>query len=137
MAWTKAQRAWGRDFDAPWSPFVTGVRTIADKLPTLAEGVALDVTAAALVGLLVLLLLRGARAGRWPLEPALLTAALWGAPLFSRLVSSQARFALACWPVLLIPSGLRSRPVRLGLGALGGLLSLVLLRRLALGVFSD
>lgn len=91
------------------------------------------------IGVLVVLLYRGVRRGHWPLEPAMLATVFWLVPLFSRLVSSQIRFALVCWPVLLVPAHAWSRIGRvlrvvICVAALG--LTVVLLRRLALDVFT-
>jgi len=139
FGWAKAQGAWGRELAPPWSPLVTAVREITEKLPVVAEGVALDLVTVLTLGALVVLLHRGVRQGRWPLEPALLATAFWFVPLCSRLVSSQVRFALVCWPVLLVPARAwphLHRALRVGLVVVAAALTVVLLRRLALGVFT-
>jgi hypothetical protein len=139
LGWTKAQEAWDREFAAPWVGLTTAVRDIVGTLPGIAEGVALDLVTVLVVGTLVVLLWRGVRARRWPQEPALLATVLWAVPLFTRLISSQVRFALGCWPVLLVPAAAWPRLPRVVRAAvvLGAVaLSVVLLRRLAHGAFT-
>lgn len=139
FGWNRAQEAWGREAAPPWVPIVTGVRDVVESLPVPAEGVALDLVTVAGLAVLVGVLLRGAVRGRWPLEPALLAAAFWLVPLCSRLVSSSVRFALACWPVLLVPAAAwprLGRALRTAVVVLAAGLSVVLLRRLALGAFT-
>jgi hypothetical protein len=139
FGWMKAQATWGRELAAPWSPLVAAVRDIAGKLPTVAEGVALDLVTVVALGALIVLLYEGVRRRRWPIEPALLSTAFWFVPLCSRLVSSQVRFALVCWPVLLVPAHAwpqLHRVVRFVLVVASSALTVVLLRRLALGVFT-
>lgn len=139
LGWAKAQEAWGRQLAPPWTPLVSAGRDIVRALPDVAEGVGLDLATVLAVGALVAALVAGARRGRWPVEAPALAATFWFVPLCSRLVSSQVRFALACWPVLLVPT--RAWP-RLAVAArvvaiLAGLaLTIVLLRRLALGSFT-
>ena len=138
FGWAKAQEAWGRQLAPPWAPIMSAISDIAGTLPGLAEGVALDLLTVLAVGALVALLALGVRRGRWPLEPALLGAAFWFVPLCSRLVSSQIRFALVCWPVLLVPVSAWPRLallLRIGVVAAAVGLTVVLLRRLALGEF--
>lgn len=139
LGWTRAQEAWGRELAPPWMPLLTAVGDLVRTLPEVAEGVGLDLVTVVAVGLLVLALVRGARRRTWPPEAAALALTFWLVPLFSRLISSQVRFALACWPVLLVPA--RSWPrlavaVRVVLVVAAVTLSLVLLRRLALGSFT-
>ena len=139
LAFSAAQQAWGRGLAPPWTPFVTGVTTVVQAWPLVAEGVLLDLFVAVVVGALVVALALGARAGRWPREAFTLAALTWFVPLCSALVSSQTRFALASWPVLLVPAVGWARlgrlvqvPVVLSCVALG----LVLLWRLAQGTFT-
>lgn len=139
FGWAKAQGAWGRELAPPWSPLATAVRDIIETLPAVAEGVGLDLVTVFALGVLIVLLYRGARRGRWPLDPALLATAFWLVPLCSRLISSQVRFALVCWPVLLVPAHAwprMHRALRFGLVVAAVGLTVVLLRRLALGVFT-
>lgn len=139
LAFSAAQQAWGRGLALPWSPFVTGVTTVLQAWPSLAEGVLLDLVVAVVVGVLVVALAAGARAGRWPAEAFTLAALTWSVPLFSALVSSQTRFALASWPVLLVPAvgwGRWGRAVQVPVVLVCVALGLVLLRRLAQGTFT-
>lgn len=139
LGWSKAQEAWGRELAPPWTPIIRGVRDVIETLPAPAEGVGLDLLTVLLIGFLVLGLFVGARRGRWPVEPAAMALVCWFVPLCSRLVSSQVRFALACWPVVLVPAACwpRVRVVaRAGLVVSATVLTVVLLRRLALGAFT-
>jgi hypothetical protein len=103
------------------------------------DGVLLDVAAMGGVGALLVLLWRGTRSGAWPLEAPAVATPLWLVPLCSTLSQSQARYMLACWPVLLVvasywprlPRGLRIAAV-----AVAALVTVVLLHRLALGGFA-
>lgn len=118
---------------------MTAVRDIIKTLPAVAEGVGLDLVTVFALGALIVLLYRGVRQGRWPLEPALLATAFWFVPLCSRLISSQVRYALVCWPVLLVPAQAwprMHRALRFVLVAAAVALTVVLLQRLALGVFT-
>jgi hypothetical protein len=139
LGWTKAQQAWGREFAGPWTAVSTAVSDIVDTLPQLAEGVLFDLVAVLAIGALVALLWRGARAGRWPLDPAALATFLWAVPVFSRLIAGQVRFALGSWPVLLVPAVAwprLPRALRVALVLAGVVLTVVLLRRLAHGMFT-
>jgi hypothetical protein len=139
LGWTKAQQAWDREFATPWTALSGAVRDVLAAWPGVAEGVLFDLATAVAVAVSVVVLWRGARRGRWPAEPALLTAALWAAPLFSRLIAGQIRFALSCWPMFLWPAAAwprLPRVVRVGLVGVAVGLSVVLLRRLALGLFN-
>lgn len=139
LGWTKAQEAWGREFAGPWTAFSTGVGDVIDTLPDIAEGVLFDLVTAVAIGVLVVLLWRGARAGRWPFDPAVLATVLWAVPMFSRLISGQVRFALGSWPVLLVPAFAwprLPRVVRVLIVLAAVTLTVVLLRRLALGMFT-
>jgi hypothetical protein len=139
LGWAKAQEAWGRQLAPPWAPLVAAVGDLVETLPDLAEGVALDLATVVLVGALVVALAVGARRRLWPYEPPALALTFWFVPLCSRLVSSQVRFALACWPVLLVPARAWPR-IAVALRALivlaGLVLTIVLLRRLAVGSFT-
>jgi hypothetical protein len=139
LGWTKAQEAWGRQMAPPWTPLVNAIRDLTGKLPDVAEGVGLDLVTVIATGALVAVLLAGARRRHWPMEAPALAVTFWFVPLCSRLISSQVRFALGCWPVLLVPA--RTWPrlaftlrVVLALAAVG--LTAVLLRRLAIGAFT-
>ena len=137
FAWTRAQEAWGRGLAPPWVPLLEAVRLIA--APGLQEGVTLDLVVAVSLGVAVVLLAVLWRHGTVPAEAAVLAAAVWAVPLLSTLLSSQVRFALAAWPVLLLPALWWPRVpwawrVPVVLGAAG--LALLLLRRLALGLFT-
>jgi hypothetical protein len=139
LGWMKAQRAWGRDLAPPWQPLGTGVRLIIEALPHPAAGVGLDLTAVVVVGLFVALLWRGSRRLLWPQEPAALAGASWLIPICSVLVSSQIRFALASWPILLVPAEAWPRlphPLRVAIVTTTSALSLLLLWRLSTGRFT-
>lgn len=101
-AWTRAQEAWGRALAPPWEPFVAAVRLVAG--PGAQEGVALDLVVAVGLGVAVAVLGGLWRRGVVPAEAFLLAGATWAVPLLSTLLSSQLRFALAVWPVLLLPA---------------------------------
>lgn len=140
LAWTKAQEAWKRGLAPPWAPVVTAVRDLVRTYPDVAKNVGLDLVTVFTVGLLVVLLYNGFRRGRWPVEPALLASALWFVPLCSRLIQSQIRFALVCWPILLVVacSWPRLGPLRRGALVVGAVaLAAVLLHRLVLGIFTE
>jgi len=139
LGWSKAQEAWGRELAPPWTPLLGGISDVLATLPSLAEGVGLDLATVVLIGLLVGALFVGARRGRWPLEAPMLALAFWFVPLCSRLVSSQVRFALACWPTLLVPATAWPRLAKVArtlIVVASTALSVVLLRRLALGQFT-
>ncbi len=139
FGWTRAQEAWGRELAPPWAPLATAVGDLVRALPDLAEGVGLDLVTVAVVGALVVGLALGARRRRWPAEAAVLALTFWLVPLFSRLVSSQVRFALACWPVLLVPARAWPRlatAARTAVVLVAVALTAVLLRRLAQGSFT-
>lgn len=139
LGWSKAQEAWGRQLAPPWTPLVNAVRDIVGTLPDVAEGVGLDLATVIAVGALVAVLAVGGRRRWWPLEAPALAATFWFVPLCSRLVSSQVRFALGCWPVLLVPARAWPRlaaALRVVLALAAVALTVVLLRRLALGSFT-
>jgi len=139
LGWARAQEAWGRELAPPWTPLLAAIRDLVRTLPDFAEGVGLDLATVILVGLLVVALVIGARRKVWPPEAAGLAFVFWFVPLCSRLVSSQVRFALACWPVLLVPAHAWPRlrgAVRIALAFAAVALSVVLLRRLAIGSFT-
>lgn len=139
FGWARAQEAWGRELAPPWTPLLNAVGDLLGTLPDLAEGVGLDLATVLALGALVVTLVVGARRRRWPGEAAALALVFWFVPLCSRLVSSQVRFALACWPVLLVPAvgwPRLARSLRIVLTAGAVALSMVLLRRLALGSFT-
>lgn len=137
LAFTRAQQAWGRGFAPPWEPFVGAARAIAG--PGAQPGVLLDVVTAVGVAVGVLVLVLWWRRGAVPAEAPALAAATWSVPLLSTLLSSQVRFALGVWPVLLLPALWWPRwplwlRVLVLLGAVG--LGVALLQRLATGVFT-
>jgi hypothetical protein len=139
LGWSRAQEAWGRELAPPWVPLWAAVVDLFDTLPDLAEGVGLDLATVAVVGALVGALVVGARRNHWPPEAAALALTFWFVPLCSRLISSQVRFALACWPVLLVPARGWSRlppVVRGAVVSAAVALTVVLLRRLAIGSFT-
>ena len=139
LGWSKAQEAWGRQPAPPWVPLWTAVRDVVRTLPDLAEGVGLDLVTVVGVGALVAVLAAGARRRQWPHEPAVLAFTFWFVPLCSRLVSSQVRFALACWPALLVPARAWPRlavALRVVVVLAAVALTVVLLRRLAIGSFT-
>jgi len=139
LGWARAQEAWGRQLAPPWVPLLTAVGDVISTLPNLAEGVGLDLTTVVLVGALVGALIVGARRGWWPPEAGALALTFWAVPLFSRLISSQVRFALACWPVLLVPARAWPRLAMLSrvvLVLVTLALTVVLLRRTAIGAFT-
>jgi hypothetical protein len=139
LGWMQAGRAWGREFAGPWTALYNAARAIVSALPGLAEGVLLDVVALVVIGWLVVLLWRGVHRGAWPAEPAAMATVVWGVPLFSQLVASQARYMLACWPVLLtVADGWPRLPraVRLIGVTVPAAVTVVLLRRVSLGLFT-
>lgn len=139
LGWSKAQEAWGRQLTPPWVPILNAVRDLVRTLPDVAEGVGLDLVTVIAVGALVAVLAAGGRRRWWPLEAPALAATFWFVPLCSRLVSSQVRFALGCWPVLLVPARAWPRlavALRVFVAAAAVVLTIILLRRLALGSFT-
>jgi hypothetical protein len=102
LGWLQAGRAWDRQFDGPWTALYRAAGLIVARLPDLAGFVILDFVAVVAMGCLVLLLWRGARRGDWPLEAATVATLLWLVPICSQLISSQARYMMACWPALLV-----------------------------------
>jgi hypothetical protein len=74
-----------------------------------------------------------------PFDPDALATVLWAVPMFSRLIPGQVRFALGSWPVLLVPAVVwpqLPRAVRVLIVLTALVLTVVLLRRLAYGVFT-
>ncbi|MFD2093249.1 hypothetical protein [Blastococcus deserti] len=108
-----------------------------DTLPGLAEGVLLDLLTVVTLGVLVMLLWRGAR-GRWPVAPAALATALWAAPVFSRSISGHVRCARVPGPCssCRAPLVAAARVVRAAVVLAAGMLTVVLLRRLTYGMFA-
>jgi hypothetical protein len=139
LGWLQAGRAWDRQFDGPWTALYRAAGLIVAELPGIAGFVILDLVAVVAVGCLVVLLWRGARRGDWPLEPATVASLLWVVPICSQLISSQARYMMACWPALLVVADAwprLPRAVRL-LGLIVPVaVTVVALRYLSLGAFT-
>jgi hypothetical protein len=138
LGWLSAGRAWGRQFAGPWSPLLQAWDYVVGGIPRQVAGALLETTAVVVVGVLVALAWRGYRLNRWPVEPAIVATVLWAVPLFSSLIFSQVRYQLACWPVCLVVADLWPRLPRVVRGGLLGVavvVSAVLLRRLAAGLF--
>jgi hypothetical protein len=139
LGFLKAGEAWGRETAAPWTALVEGLHAVAAALPGMAEGVLLDVLAVLVVGVLLALLWRAVARGQRPLEPAIVTSVLFVVPISSSLVASQVRYMLACWPVLLVVGDAwprLPRAVRVLVVVVPAALTVVLLRRLSLGMFT-
>jgi hypothetical protein len=139
LGFLKAGEAWDREFSGPWIALYRAAGMIYLALPDIASGVLLDVVAIAVVGLLLLLLWRGIRRGVWPLEAGIAATVLWIVPICSQLVASQARYMLACWPVLLVVADAWSRLPRAARAAvltLPAVLTVGLLYQLTHGVFT-
>lgn len=138
-AWMEAQRGWDRSFSAPWVPVHAAVEAVVDKFPSPAMELTLNLMAIGVVGGAMTLVTRAfvRRPHLWPLVVWGWTA--WLLPLWSRVPSSQIRFALAVWPaalaVDLVPDSWRGRLVLAGSGAAGVMINLVLLRRWSSGAF--
>jgi hypothetical protein len=139
LGWLHAGQAWGREFAGPWSALYRAAVLVLEDLPGIAEGVLLDALAVVVVGLLLVLLWRGARRGDWPLEPATVAGVLWVIPICSQLIASQARYMLACWPVLLVVGDAWPRlphAARIALVTVPPVITVVLLGRLSAGLFT-
>jgi hypothetical protein len=139
VGWMRAGQAWGREFAGPWSALYHAAGLVLADLPGIAEGVLLDAVAVVVVGLLLVLLWRGARRGDWPLEPAIVASVLWVIPICSQLIASQARYMLGCWPVLLVVGDAwprLPRAARVALVTVPPVVTVVLLGRLSDGLFS-
>jgi len=132
------RNAWHLSPAPPWVPLVDGVEKVVDKLPHLALELLLNLAAVFVVGAAVAVVLVLARRGRWAWEPAVWTAVAFVVPLCIKVVSSQARYALAVWPALAVAglgTGPRARWARRGLAAVGVVVSVLLLRRWTTGGF--
>lgn len=140
FGWLRAGRAWNREVAGPWMPVLHGLHLVLVPRPGIAvDGVLLDLAAMAGVGVLVLLLWRGVRRAAWPVEAAAVATPLWLVPVCSSLSVSQARYMLACWPVLLVVGEgwpRLPRAVRVVGLAVPVLVTVVLLHRLSLGGFA-
>lgn len=139
LGWLKAGDAWDRELAGPWTALYHAAGLVVGSLPDVADGVILDVAAVVGVGVLVVLLWRGARRGAWPLEAATVATFLWVVPICSQLIASQARYMLACWPVLLVVADAWARlprVARVALLTVPVLVTVVLLRRLSDGLFT-
>jgi hypothetical protein len=139
LGFLHAGQAWGREFGGPWTALHQAGALILHAPPGIAFIAFLDGTAIVAGGALVLLLWRGARRDAWPLEPAILASGLWVVPIFSQLSFSQARYLLACWPILLVVGRewpRMPRSLRFVAPAVAAVLTLVLLRRLSQGLFT-
>ena len=139
LGFLQAGQAWDRELAGPWTALYSAAGLIVGSLPRIAYGVILDVVAVGVVGLLLLLLWRGVRRDAWPIEAATAATLLWVVPICSQLVASQARYMLACWPVLLVIGEAWSRLPRLARTALVAvpvLMTVVQLYRLSDGLFT-
>jgi hypothetical protein len=141
LAFSHAQRGWGRSFAAPWVPVVDGVHHQLDVLPRLAGETAMNMATTGLllalgVGGLAVALRRRSDDDR-PVTPALWTLAATLLPQFTLLLTSMVRLALGAWTAfVLLALALRDRPVmRAGVWIAGAALSVIVLRRIAGGVF--
>lgn len=133
LAFVEAQKAWGREFSAPWTPIVSAISDIIEKLPNPALELSLNLAAVVVVAAALGVIWRrsgGTDENSWALVA-------WAMPLFTSIVSSQARFALGAWPALLAldTATARGRWLRLVLGLVGLGVSVALLRRFASGAF--
>jgi hypothetical protein len=121
-------------------PLLHGVHLLVVPRPGITvDGVLLDLVAMGGIGGLLVLLWRGARRGAWPLDAPALVTPLWLVPICSSLSVSQARYMLACWPVLLVVADSwprLPRAVRIAAVVLPVLVSVVLLHRLSTGGFA-
>jgi hypothetical protein len=139
FGWLHAGQAWHRELAGPWMALRHAAGAILSTLPGLAWSETIDVAALAVVGCLLVLLWRGVRRGRWPAEAAAVATALWVLPVCSELITSQARYMLACWPAFLVTAAgwpRLPRPARAALVALPVVVTVLLLDRLSAGVFT-
>lgn len=137
LAWVHAQSSWGREMSFPWSPIISAVADAGDKLPRPAMELSINLAAVALVGFSVGVLVVWWIRDRLPLSVTAWAGVAWLAPLFTTIISSQIRFALGAWPVLVAWSheGRWGRVAR-AIGALAGIaLTVLFLRRWATNVW--
>lgn len=117
LAFFHAQGAWDREIDLPWLPIREAVRAAGSALPTIALE-PLSALAAIVLGAVAVAVL--ARRRLWDDQPEVFAyaALLFVATQFTVLFTSQARFALATFPLLLALRPLpRAALVALGAGA--------------------
>jgi hypothetical protein len=139
LGWLQAGQAWDRELDGPWTALYRAAGLIAATLPDLAGFVILDAVAVVGTGCLVVLLWRGVRRRDWPLEAATVATLLWLVPICSQLISSQARYMMACWPALLVIADAwprLPRVVQLLAMVVPVAITVVALRYLSLGEFT-
>ena len=116
----------------PWEPFINASKKIVEKLPRVAAGTALDTLAVIVIGLAVSVLVYRAKQGRLPWVMPGWAATAWLAPLFTKLILSQTRFALGAWPAFIVAAESGRRWVRLArvvAAFVGVAASLILLRQ--------
>jgi len=133
LAFMEAQKAWGREFSAPWTPLISAASDIIAKLPAPALELSLNFAAVVIVAVALAMMWR-----RYGTSDEFTWAFLaWATPLFTSIVSSQVRFVLGAWPAMLALETTTPRGRRLGvaLGLVGLGVSVVLLRRFASGSF--
>lgn len=100
FAFLRAQAGWGREASLPWSPVLNAIADILAKLPEPAAELILNVVSVTIVGVVLVIL-----SIRWRRSKDTWTLLAWGwvaflVPLFTRVVTSQVRFALGVWPAL-------------------------------------
>lgn len=100
LAFYHAQESWNRHLSAPWWPYRGAGSTIFRTIPTPPLEATVNLIALA-VGWVALVVLIRKGAFRTHLAPALWATAAFVAPQFTYLYSSQARFMIATFPLLL------------------------------------
>ena len=142
FAFSAAQKPWGRDPSAPWTPALNAVRHLVSELPRLAQETSMNLVA-------VLLVLVLGSIGTWialrsrhepqrpPLEPGLWALTAIGVTQFTSLISAMIRYVLSAWTgFVVLACLLKDRPIlRWASYAVLLAVSLFLLRRSASNTF--
>lgn len=137
LAWVHAQQAWGRGISPPWSPLISAVSEVVEKLPRPALELSLNLIAIAVASVGAVIMIRWWRQGTMPTSVVAWTVIAIVLPLCSVVISSQARFVLGAWPAFAAFAYDRreARGVRLCAAVAGSVLSVLLVRRWAQSIW--
>lgn len=137
LAWIHAQRAWGRGMSPPWSPVISALSDVVEKLPRPAMELSLNLAAIAVAFVGGVIMVRWWRDRSMPTSVVAWTATAVVLPLCSVMISSQMRFVLGAWPAFaaFAYDGRGARVVRLCAAPIGVVLSVAFVRRWAQNVW--